>query len=288
MARKIIVLFGVVFFMALILFTGMMFMTNTTEVYSQGGIKLEIEKPAFFTLAQPDADGKRSIALFTLPLGSYTLTERKLSNGTTVVFEQLENTSWLPFVVSLNTTGIESADVQSWNPEPVMRTTDPEYGNDPTTNPFGIIAMDSIQILQGNIYVSRDLTLGNGVPVNELRHEIVDFTIEEGKLLKNFWLAPKYQADSWFMLSPEPFFSTPQDEEAWISHSAENPRDRLNWLTPDGSMVKIALTDDLRTEMAYSTAAEKNTSSIAETWQDNSPAVYFESILLNAEYAKQP
>ena len=286
MLRKIIVLFAVAFFMVLIMFTGMMFMTNTTEIYSQGDIKLEIEKPAFFTLAEPDGDGKRNLTLFSLPLGSYTLTERELDNGTTIVFEHLENRSWLPFVVSMNTAGIGEPDVRSWNPEPVMRTTDPEYGNDPTTNPYGIIAMDSAEILQGNIYVSRDLTLGNGEPVNELRHEITELTIEEGKLLKNFWLPPKHQADSWFMMSPEPFFSTPQDEEAWISHTAENPRERLNWLTPEGSMVKIPLTDDLRTEMAYS-AAFNTTEARAEEWQKESPSVYFESILLNVEATEQ-
>lgn len=286
MLRKIIVLFAVAFFMVLIMFTGMMFMTNTTEIYSQGDIKLEIEKPAFFTLAEPDADGKRNITLFSLPLGSYTLTERQLDNGTTIVFDHLENTSWLPFVVSMNTAGIQDADVRSWNAEPVMRTTDPEYGNDPTTRPYGIIAMDSAEILQGNIYVSRNLKLGNGDPVKELRHEIVEFTIEEGKLLKNFWLPPKHQAESWFMLSPQPFFSTPQDEEAWITHAAHNPRERLNWLTPEGPMLKIPLTDDLRTEMAYS-ASPDTAETIAEEWQEGSPAVYFESILLNAEATKQ-
>ena len=282
MVRKIIVLFGVAFFMALIMFTGMMFMTNTTEVYSQGDIKLEIEKPAFFTLAEPDADGKRNITLFSLPLGSYTLTERQLDNGTTIVFEHLENTSWLPFVVSLNTTGIAAADVRSWNPEPAIAEADPEYGNDPTTNPFGIIYLDSTEILQGNIYVSRGLMLGNGDPVNELRHEIAELTTEEGKLLKNFWLPPKHQADSWFMMSPQPFFSTPQDEEAWISHIAQNPRERLNWLTPEGPMVKIPLTDDLRTEMAYR-ASPDTAKALAEEWQEKSPAVFFESMLLNAE-----
>ncbi|HSP22128.1 MAG TPA: hypothetical protein VLQ20_07355 [Planococcus sp. (in: firmicutes)] len=286
MLRKIIVLFAVVFFMALIMFTGMMFMTNTTEVYSQSDIKLEIEKPSFFTLSEPDANGKRNITLFSLPIGSYTLTERQLDNGTTVVFEHVENDSWLPFVVSLNMPGVGD-DVRSWNPEPVMRTTDSEYGNDPTTNPFGIIAMDSVEILQGNIYVSRDLTLGNGELVNELRHEIAELTVEEGSLLKNFWLAPKHQADTWLMLSPEPFFSTPQDEEAWIAHTAQNPRERLNWLTPEGTMVKIALTDDLRTEMAYSIAPKNSIEAIAVQWQEKSPAIYFETILLNAETTEQ-
>ncbi len=283
MARKIIISFAVAFFMALILFTGMMFMTNTTEVYSQNEIKLEIKKPAFFTLAEPDNFGKQNITLFGLPLGSLTITERQLDNGTTIVFEHLENSSWLPFVVSINTSGIEGADVRSWNPDPIIPTTDAEYGKDLTTNPFGVLASGPMEILQSNVFIYRDLTLGNGELVKELRHEIKDLTIEENRLLKGYWLPPKHQADSWFILAPEPFFSSSQDEEAWVSFAAKNPQQRLNWLTPEGPVVKMALTEDLRTELAFQVAKEDIASTIAEQWQAKSPAVYFESILQNAE-----
>src|SRR5690606_36983072 len=128
---------------------------------------------------------------------------------------------------------------------------DAVYGVDPTDNPFGTITTENLEILQGNLFVSRPLTLGNGDVVRELRHEIHDLTLEEGTLHKNFWLSPKYQTHTWMMLSAEPFFETAEAENEWIDFSLTNRQQQLNWLTPEGPLTKIPETDDLRTEMAY-------------------------------------
>ncbi|WP_232787108.1 hypothetical protein [Planococcus sp. MB-3u-03] len=58
------------------------------------------------------------------------------------------------------------------------------YGPDPTTNPYGVFTKGNTEILQGNVFVSRNLQLGNGDWVQELRHEIPEFTLEEGVLAK--------------------------------------------------------------------------------------------------------
>lgn len=290
MFRKTILLIAVSFFMALVLFTGMMFMTNETEVYSKGGVVLNAEKPAFFTLSDAavsedgaDVSHKRELTLFGLPLGSYTLTERTLDNGVDVIFEHVENTSWMPFVVSLNTEGVDAEGVNSWNAESVRQAQDPVYGVDPTSNPFGTIAAGKGEVLQGNVYVSRDLELGNGEGVQELRHEISEFAVKEGVLAKSFWVSPKYQADTWLMLSPEPFFPNQSEEDAWVEHASENRREQLNWLTPQGPLVKIPLTEDLRTEMAYDLIDELTADPVSTEWNEKSPAVFFESMMLNAE-----
>ncbi|UJF26022.1 hypothetical protein [Planococcus sp. 107-1] len=142
MIRKIILSIAVFFFMALILFTGMMFLKNETEVYSLGEMKLMVEKPTFFTLAdakpiQEDEDliSEHEITLLGLPIGTYTLVERTLENGVKIIFEEIDNTSWMPYALSLNTDGLKEAKVKSWNDEPVPRDEDPVYGNDPT-QPF--------------------------------------------------------------------------------------------------------------------------------------------------------
>lgn len=290
--RKTIILIGVVFFMALILFTGMMFLKNETEVYSQDGVALSVEKPTFFTLSDPaknsqgtDLVNAYEITLFGLPLGSYTLVERTLENGVTVIFEKVENTGWMPFAVSLNTSGLDGAEVKSWNPQPVQQADVEEYGPDPTTNPFGTISTNKGEILQGNLYVSRTITLGNGEAVNELRHEIPNMALEEGQLNKSFWLPPKHEMDTWFMLSPEPFFASETEEDKWISHALENRQEQLNWLTPEGPLVKIPLTDDLRTEMAYDVIEERTQDATSAKWNQTAPSLYFESMVLNAEAA---
>lgn len=185
--------------MGLVLFTGMMYLKNEKEVYSQGDITLTVEKPTFFTLSKPsvteqgiDVIRSHDLTLLGMPIGTYTLIERTLDNGVKIVFEQLDNMSWMPFAVSLNTNGLSEAEFKTWNPEPVKRQENPVYGKDSTVNPYGTMKMDAVEILQGNLYVSRRLTLGNGTEVQELRHEIPDLTIEEGSLRKNFWLPPNY------------------------------------------------------------------------------------------------
>ncbi|WP_407072319.1 hypothetical protein [Planococcus liqunii] len=290
MFRKIVILIGVVFFMALILFTGMMFLKNETEVYSQGGIALAIEKPTFFTLSDsketkegPDVTHAYEISLFGLALGSYTLVERTLDNEVKIVFEEVTNTGWMPFAVSLNTKNLEEAKVKSWHPEPVQQAQDDTYGADPTTNPYGTIATGEGEILQGNLYVSRPITLGNGEAVNELRHEIPNMTLEEGQLAKSFWLPPKHEMQTWFMLSPEPFFSSEADEDKWISHALQNRREQLNWLTPEGPLVKIPLTEDLRTEMAYAVIDERTQDAVSAEWNQTAPSLFFESMMQNAK-----
>lgn len=280
--------------MALILFTGMMFLKNEVEVYSHGEIKLTVEKPTFFTLsdAEPKNEGEdivydHDITLLGLPVGTYTLVERALENDVKIVFEEINNTSWMPYALSLNTNGLKEAEVKSWNEEPVSRVEDPVYGSDPTSNPFGTIALSESEILQGNLYVSRQISLGNGDKVQELRHEIPDLTLEEGSLLKSFWLPPKHQMQTWFMLAPTPFFETEEAEDEWIQFASENRQQQLNWLTPPGPLVKVEQTDDLRTELAYELNEERTADPVSAEWNQKSPSLFFESMVLNAEINKE-
>lgn len=288
--RKIILSIAVFFFMALILFTGMMFLKNEAEVYSLGEMKLMMEKPTFFTLAdaeavQEDKDliYEHEITLLGLPIGSYTLVERTLENGVKIVFEEIHNTSWMPYALSLNTDGLKEAKVKSWNDEPIPRNEDPVYGSDPTRNPFGTITFSENEILQGNLYVSREIPLGNGNKVQELRHEIPDLTIEEDSLLKSFWLPPKHQVQTWFMLAKTPFFEFEAAEDEWIQFAAENRQQQLNWLTPAGPLVKVEQTDDLRTELAYDLNEDRTADPVSAEWNEKSPSLFFESMMLNAD-----
>lgn len=290
MFRKAVILVLVVFFMILILFVGMMFLKNEKEVYSTDDVTFVIEKPTFFTVTDPtetdngsDRQLDHSIEFFGLPLGTYTLVERTLDNGATIIFEEVDNTSWMPYTISLNINGLAEAETKTWNPEPITRVDDAVYGVDPTDNPFGTITTENLEILQGNLFVSRPLTLGNGDEVRELRHEIHDLTLEEGTLHKNFWLSPKYQTHTWMMLSSEPFFETAEAENEWIDFSLTNRQQQLNWLTPEGPLTKIPETDDLRTEMAYDYDEERMADPASAEWNKNAPSVYFETMVLNTE-----
>lgn len=276
--------------MVLILFTGMMFLKNEAEVYTQGDLQLTVEKPTFFTIsdAEPAKEGSdlvydHKITLLGLPVGTYTLVERTLENGVKIVFEEINNTSWMPYALSLNTNGLKGAKVKSWNEKPIPQEEDPVYGIDPTSNPFGTLTFSENEILQGNLYVSRQISLGNGDKVRELRHEIPDLTLEEGSLLKSFWLPPKHQVQTWFLVSGAPFFETEEAENDWIQFASENRQQQLNWLTPAGPLVKVEQTDDLRTELAYDLDEERTADPVSAEWDQQSPSLFFESMMLNAE-----
>lgn len=290
MLRKIVVLVGVVFFMTLIVFTAVMFLKNEVELYSENNVSLTIEKPTFISLSDPEVlengtDKKQvyTMTLLGLNVGTYTLVDRSLKNGTSIIFEEINNTGWIPYTFSMNLTNVKDAEFKSWNPEKIVRLDEALYGTDPTTNPYGVFTTENGEILVGNVYVSRNLQLGNGDWVKELRHEIAEFTNEEGVLSKSLWLPPKHTSYTWLMASPEPLFETDQAEDEWIAFSLENRLSQLNWLTPEGPFVKLERTEDPRTELAFGHIDKRTADLPSLEWQETAPSLFFESMVLNAE-----
>lgn len=280
--------------MTLIVFTAVMFLKNEVELYSESNVSLTIEKPTFISLSDPEVTEQGTdktqvynLTLLGLKVGTYTLVDRSLENGTSIIFEKIENTGWIPYTFSLNLTDMKDAEFKSWNPESTVALDEALYGTDPTTNPYGVFTKENGEILVGNVYVSRNLQLGNGDWVQELRHEIAEFTSEEGVLSKNLWLPPKHTSYTWLMASQEPLFETDEAEDEWISFSLQNRLSQLNWLTPEGPLVKLELTDDPRTQMAYGYIDKRTADLPSIEWQESSPSLFFESMVLNAEINQQ-
>lgn len=294
MIRKIILLIAVVFFMTLIAFTGMIYVTNETSIQSSQGVELEIEKSTFFIISEPEVSEEESeirsvhhIRLLGLSVGTYTLVERTLPNDVTILFEEVDNTSWIPYALSLNAVGLDDAELELWNPDPSPSVISEIYGEDPTSVPFGSISWDGNEMLQGNLFISRNLTLGNGSEVQELRHEIPNIEYEENKVLKNFWLPPKHQAQSWMVLADRELFEDTETEEEWIEFASNNESFRLNWLRPEGPYVKIPQTEDLRTQMAYHVDLERFESLNTDNVHGFSSSLFYETMMLNLEESAQ-
>ena len=269
--------------MALIIFTAVMFLKNEETLYTHEDVELSIDKPTFITLgeAQTETDGNVTtdtypLTFLTLSIGSLAITEETLPNGDILLFDKVENTSWMPFTFSMNRSGVEDAMITRWNEDTMLQQEEETYGTDATRNPFGVIRSADTETLQGNIYVSRGLSLGNGERVQELRHEIYDFPVEEGVMEKSLWLPPKHQSESWMLISSEALFDSPETETDWVQFANDNRRAQFNWLTPDGPRQKMALTDDLRTELAY-TIPEDPESAYSE-WFEQTSSRFFESM----------
>lgn len=283
MFRKIVILIITLFFMALIIFTAVMFLKNEETLYTHEDVELSIDKPTFITLgeAQTETNGNVTTDIYpltflTLSIGSLAITEETLPNGDVLVFDKVENTGWMPFTFSMNRSGVEGAMITRWNEDTMLQQEEETYGTDATRNPFGVIRSADTETLQGNIYVSRGLSLGNGERVQELRHEIYDFPVEEGVMEKSLWLPPKHQSESWMLISSEALFDSPETETDWVQFANANRRAQFNWLTPDGPRQKMALTDDLRTELAY-TIPEDPESAYSE-WFEQTSSRFFESM----------
>lgn len=283
MFRKIVLLIITLFFMALIIFTAVMFLKNEETLYTHEDVELSIDKPTFITLGkvQTETDGNVTTDIYpltflTLSIGSLAITEETLPNGDVLLFDKVENTGWMPFTFSMNRSGVEDAMITRWNEDTMLQQEEETYGTDATRNPFGVIRSADTETLQGNIYVSRGLSLGNGERVQELRHEIYDFPVEEGVMEKSLWLPPKHQSESWMLISSEALFDSPEPETDWVQFANDNRRAQFNWLTPDGPRQKMALTDDLRTELAY-TIPEDPESAYSE-WFEQTSSRFFESM----------
>lgn len=292
--KKLIILLFVSFFMVLIIFTAIMFLTNEETIYDEDGVTLAIEKPTFITLGEPkiteqatDKIAIRPMTLVGLDIGTYTMTERTLENGVTIIFDELHNSSWLPVAITLIQKGLEDPEVDSWNPRPVSNQSNDVFGEDPTSNPFGTITAGSEHFLQGNLYVSRMIPQENEGQARELRTENANFTIEEGIMEKSFWLSPKHTLHTWLMIADEPFFESEQTEEEWIEFALDNRYQQLNWLTPEGPLVKLPITDDPRTQLAYGYIDERTADPASKEWNETSPSLYFETMLLNAEASRE-
>lgn len=293
MFRKLMILFFVVFFMAMIIFTAVMFLTNEETIYDENGVTITVKKPTFVTFGDPeiteadtDKTAVRNMTFVGMDIGTYTMTERTLENGATILFDELYNSAWLPVAITLIQYGLDDPEIKSWNPRPVSNEVDDVFGEEHTSNPFGTIEAGGKHYLQGNLYVSRIIPQGDSGQAHELRTENPNFTIEEGVMEKSFWLLPKHYLHTWLMIADEPFFESMEAEDEWIDFSLDNRYVQLNWLTPDGPLVKLPITADPRTQLAYDIIDERTADPESQEWNERSPSLYFETMLLNADASR--
>ncbi|WP_203332354.1 hypothetical protein [Planococcus beigongshangi] len=290
MFRKLMILLLVLFFMAMIVFTAVMFLTNEETIYDEDGVELAIKKPTFITLGEPEITEEatdktlvHNLTFLGLDMGSYTMTKRELENGAVIIFDEMHNDGWMPVAVTLIHPGLGDPEVKSWNPRPVLAEADDVFGADPTSNPFGTVTAGAKHFLHGNLYVSRIIPQENNGEAYELRTENPEFEIEEGAMEKSFWLPPKHYVHTWMMIADEPFFADEATEDQWIEFALDHRYQQLNWLTPEGPLVKLPITDDPRTALAYGYIDERTADPASQEWNETSPSFFFETMLLNAE-----
>lgn len=297
MFKRISIISGIVLLIVGLAAGALFLFKNESVVYEKDGLSWTIEKPRLIGLSDITVSEKKienavdiahqvNLQLWGLPLASYEITERTLGNGTRFVFEKVENEAWLPIPITTSIEGLSKPDFTDWNPSVVEHPYHNDFGVDPTVNPFGAITHDEGEMLQGNVFISKELEAEyenqETSRLRELDKEVRHLEITGDSLSKDFWLPPNQIAESWSLLSDEELFTEEQTETEWIDFSLNNQTMQLNWLTAEGPYTKLPFSIEPNTKMGYGRAMGRFEDEVSLEWNERSPSVFFESMVLNS------
>lgn len=297
MFKKVIWGAGIFLLSALLLFILFISIKENNEIYQGDELAVSIELPALFTVSSievtertmentQDVSHRANIELFGSEIGFIDITERTLGNGSKFLFERLENSSWLFFPTAITVDGMEDAEFTSWNPSVVEHDYHDVFGVDETVNPFGTIKGSNLELLQSNVYISKEMDAfyedGTSSHLRELSTEVRELELSGDSIVKEFWLRPVHLAESWAMLSERPLFSSDESEEEWIDHSLHNQTVQLNWLTTDGPYTKLPFSIEPSTKMGYGRAIGRFEDDEALRWNETDPSAFHETMILNS------
>lgn len=297
MFKRISVISGIVLIILGLAAGALFFFKSESAIYEKDGLAWKIEKPSLIGLSDIKVSEKQienavdiahqvDLHLWGLTLASYEITERTLGNGTRFVFEKMENDAWLPLPITTSIEGLSKPDFTNWNPEVIEHPYHNDFGVDPTVNPFGAITYEGGEMLQGNVFISKELEAEyenqETSHLRELDKEVRDLEITGDSLSKEFWLPPHQIAESWSLLAEEPLFNEEQTEKEWIEFSLNNQTMQLNWLTSEGPYTKLPFSIEPNTKMGYGRAMGRFEDEVSLEWNERSPSAFFESMVLNS------
>lgn len=227
------------------------------------------------------------LTLFDQKIGYYELVERQLGNGTTFLFERIKNESWIPFPIkTVHELGESIVSTNSWNPKEIEHPYHPDFGEDPTINPLGIIVTEGKQVLKGNVYLSKEMTTDYGdnkkSVIRKLDNEIRETNVAQNSIQQAYWVLPNRYAESWSLVSEEKLFTSTDAQKEWIEYSLANQTSQLNWLTTDGPFTKLPHSIEPGPKMGYGRAMGRFEDDIALTWYQKDGSLFHETMALNS------
>lgn len=296
MKKRVIVGLGILIGLCLIIF-GSLFVKEDLEVSIGDSGTYHILFPVILSVEEEGVQSVEfenttdQIQLFNFKLfgqqaGSFELVERELGNDTSFIFERFSS-ELLPLPVTFEfhlNSGI--ADTTSWNPRIVEHPHHPDFGVDPTVNPWGLIKSKDLQIIKGNVYLSEIVTTSYSKDeqsiIRELDKEIRELKIDGQELTQSFIVWPGKLAESWALHSKEDLFSSENAQKDWIEFSLTNQTSQLNWLTVNGPFTKLPYSIEPGTKMGYGRAMGRFEDDIALSWYEKDGSVFHESMALNS------
>lgn len=297
MKKKIAILLGIIISVVLLVFLSLSVKQDMTIKTDDNG-QFKVSYPAIFSITKEKKEQREfenatdvsrhvSFNFIGMNIGSYELVERHLGNNTSFLFERVNNKSWLPYPVKLNQlTAGEIDSTTSWNPEVIEHPHHPDFGVDPTVNPWGVISTKDKHIMKGNVYLSKEETTDYGKEeiskIRILDKEIRETVIGKNSIEQSFWIFPSSIAESWSLIGEEEFFASKEAQSEWIDFSLKNQTSQLNWLTVDGPYTKLPYSIEPGTKMGYGRAMGRFEDDIALSWHEKDGSVFHESMALNS------
>jgi len=297
MKKRIIIGLGIFVGLAL-LFIAILSVKQEVQLKTDGNGLIEFSYPALFSVKAESVEKIEiensydevhhvEITLFDFHVGTYELVERHLGNGTTFLFERITNDTWFPLPIkTVLQLGTPIVTTNSWNPQEIKHPHHPDFGVDPTVNPWGVVTTETKQMLKSNMYLSKKLTTDYGENqtsfVRELDKEIRETTAKNKSIQQSAWIFPKHIAESWTLVSEKDLFTSEDAENEWIDYSLKNQSSQLNWLTVDGPYTKLPYSIEPGTKMGYGRAMGRFEDDIALTWYEKDGSLFHESMALNS------
>jgi len=282
----------------IILFFAIISSKQQVQIITHENELIEFSYPAIFTAKVTESKKLEienaideihhiNLTLFGQKIGYYELVERQLGNGTTFLFERVKNNSWVPFPVkTIHKLGESIESSNSWNPKEIEHSYHPDFGEDPTVNPWGMIVTEGKQVLKGNVYISKEMTTDYGYNktsiIRKLDKEIRKTTISNTAIKQTYWTLPERYAESWSLVSKEDLFTSKYAQSEWVEFSLVNQTSQLNWLTSDGPFTKLPHSIEPGPKMGYGRAMGRFEDDIALTWYEKDGSLFHETMALNS------
>lgn len=224
--------------------------------------------------------------LFGQQAGSFELVERQLGNDISFIFERFRS-DLLPLPVTsefhMDSSITEST---SWNPRIVEHPHHPDFGVDPTVNPWGLLESKDLKIIKGNVFISEVVKTSYSKDeqsvIRVLDKEIRELKIEDQEITQSFIVLPGKLAESWALHSKDDLFSSEKAQKDWIEFSLTNQTSQLNWLTVNGPYTKLPYSIEPGTKMGYGRAMGRFEDDIALSWYEKDGSKFHESMALNS------
>ncbi|WP_301109037.1 hypothetical protein [Sporosarcina sp.] len=230
------------------------------------------------------------------PVGTLTLTVRKVDNGDRFVFSQFYTSSEEGVYLPLQLTFADQTDFDFFkiSEELVQEEHDRVFGKDYTTNVKGIYSFKGkkpYDLILSQNYISHELeeTYSDGTSsvLRELVNEddFLEINKDNGNVTFNMKLrttGPEQFSESWFLLSDDSLFPDKEEAQYYKNYSNRNFIHSPKWQTASGIYTKLPWSVEPGTKLGYGRNLVSQQGKVFAGRYQETPARFYYDMLVNS------